>query len=422
MPKTASSRKVLFIAYYFPPLGMGGTQRIAKFCKYLAREGWHVSVITVKPIAYYAYDDSLLAELSAIRIIRTGSLDPARLLYLLRKKNGPIPPTPANGRNLLHWFLLPDPRILWAPFALWHAWLEICRNKIPYIVTSGPPHSSHLIGWFLSCFLKIRWLGDFRDTWLRAEFSQAPTAVHRCLQNALEKLVVRKAHALTAVSRGLLQELLKQGTRAEGTSHFLPHGFDHEDFAAACRKDETQFTVTYAGAISNIQDPRPLLLGFRQFVQRTALTSAEACLHFVGADLTGELEKWIDENNLASYARLAGYQPHAQAVNAMRAADLLVFIANPGTGRTIVASKTFEYLATGNPILALGEKIEGVQMLLENAVCRHCAFDDVAGIMRALLAFYAEFRTGQRPPPFRPRMEFSRAHLAQQLAKILSGM
>src|SRR5574341_2168666 len=81
-----STRRVLFVSYYFPPLGMGGTQRVAKWCKYLHRLGWQVSVITVKPVAYYAFDESLLSELEGVRIIRTGSLDPARLLYLLRRR------------------------------------------------------------------------------------------------------------------------------------------------------------------------------------------------------------------------------------------------------------------------------------------------------------------------------------------------
>ncbi len=421
MAATDSHKKILFLAYYFPPLGMGGTQRVAKWCKYLLRAGWQVSVITVKPIAYYAYDESLLAELAGVRIIRTGSLDPGRLLYLLRRKKTAAPSGASGKSTWLYWFLLPDPRILWAPFALWHAWREIRKNKISFLLTSGPPHSSHLVGWLLSRFLRIRWVSDFRDAWLREEFSQAPTILHRRWQNALEKLVVRQAHALTAVSQSLLHELMQKGRRAQNTSYFLPHGFDHENFSIQIKKNGNQFTVTYVGAISSIQDPRPLLQGYRQFVQQAHLLPEETRLHFTGADLTGALNNWIAENALAAYAQLAGYQPHAEAVKAMRSADLLIFIANPGTGPTVIPSKTFEYLAAGKPILAIGEKIEGVQILMENACCRHCAFDDIAGIMRALLAFYAEFCSGQTSSS-RPHLEFSRAHLAQQLAEILSKL
>lgn len=412
-------RRVLFLAYYFPPLGMAGTQRVAKWCKYLTREGWQVSVVTVKAIAYYASDQSLLDELAETHIIRTGSLDPARLLYLLRGKRAPQNSGGAGRGNLLYWFLLPDPRILWIPFALWRAWREIRRQQIRFIVTSGPPHASHLAGWLLSRMCNIRWVSDFRDTWLREEFSQAPTKVHRLLQRAMERFILKNAHAVTAVSPGLAAQLQETGGRPEGTTHYIPHGYDHEDFAGQPRSSDGRFCVSYVGALSHIQDPRPLLRGFRGFVQTAQLTPAEVKLQFVGADLTGNLHDWIVQHEAQAYVDLAGYLPHAAAVQEMRAADLLVFLANPGTGGTIIPSKTFEYLATGKPILVIGEKIEGAQFLLQHAHSRHCEFDAIDAIVRALLAFYKEFRVGALPAVAPPPLEFSRQQQAKRLAEIM---
>jgi len=80
------TRKVLILSYYFPPLGMGGTQRIAKFCKYLPDFGWTPIVITVKDVAYYAHDTTLMNDVQHTEIVRTHSLDPLRILAL-RKKN-----------------------------------------------------------------------------------------------------------------------------------------------------------------------------------------------------------------------------------------------------------------------------------------------------------------------------------------------
>lgn len=415
-------RRVLFLAYYFPPLGMAGTQRVAKWCKYFVREGWQVSVITVKPIAYYASDPTLLEELAGTHIIRTGSLDPARLLYLLRGKKSLQNSGGAGRGNLLYWFLLPDPRILWIPFALWHAWREMRRRQIPFVVTSGPPHASHLVGWLLSRVLPIRWVSDFRDTWLREEFPQAPTKAHRLVQQAIEKLVLRKAHAVTAVSQGLAAQLQQTGQRPQGTTHYIPHGYDHEDFVEPPRRNDDRFRISYVGALSHIQDPRPLLQGFRGFVQTAQLSSAAVLLQFVGADLTGNLHDWIVQHEIQEYVDLAGYLPHAAAVSEMRVADLLIFLANPGTGRTIIPSKTFEYLAAGRPILLIGEKIEGVQFLLQHAHCRHCEFDAVDAIVRALLAFYKEFREGTLSAAVSQPLEFSRQQQAKRLAEILMGL
>jgi hypothetical protein len=108
---------------------MGGTQRVAKWGKYLLRLGWEVTVLTVKPIAYYAFDDSLLDELKSARIIRTGSLDPARLLYLLHRKKENAGGGKEGRTSWLYWFLIPDAKILWLPIALWQAWREIRRPK-----------------------------------------------------------------------------------------------------------------------------------------------------------------------------------------------------------------------------------------------------------------------------------------------------
>ncbi len=410
---------VLFIAYYFPPMGMAGTLRVAKWCKYLAREGWQVSVVTVKPVAYHASDPSLLAEMPETTILRTGSLDPARVLYLLHGGAAPRPSGRGGMGGLLYWFLLPDPRVLWLPFAWWRAWREVRRRGIRYVVTSGPPHSCHFVGWLLARFQKVVWVSDFRDTWLREEFRQAPTRLHRALQDFLEKVIVRSAHAVTAVSQSLALQLQQTGRRAPDTTHFLPHGYDHEDFAPAVKRNDTCFHVSYVGALSQIQDPRPLLAGFRAFVDTAGLTPETVRLRLVGADLTGRLPQWIAAAELRDFVDLVGYLPHAQAVAEMQAADVLVFLANPGTGPTIIPSKTFEYLAAGKPILMIGEKIEGVHFLLQHARSRHCDFGAFDAIARALLAFYKEFCTAETgPPPVAP-VEFSRQRQAQRLAEIL---
>ena len=111
-------KKVLVLSYYFPPIGMGGTQRIAKFGKYLAEFGWEPTIITVLPISYWAIDETTLDELSHVRIIRTESLDPQRLLAKMGKKQLA---KVGSGKGLAHFvnlkilpfFLLPDTKILW---------------------------------------------------------------------------------------------------------------------------------------------------------------------------------------------------------------------------------------------------------------------------------------------------------------------
>ncbi len=416
---SCETQRVLLVAYYFPPLGMGGTQRVAKWGKYFLRLGWEVTVLTVKPIAYYAFDDSLLDELKGARIIRTSSLDPARLLYLFRRKKERSGGGKEGSTSWLYWFLIPDARILWLPFALWRAWREIRQQKIPFVVTSGPPHSSHFVGWILSKFTGVKWVSDFRDSWLQGNLLPTPTPLHRWLHRAMEKRILTEAHAVTATSQMLGDTLAGIGQRQTGTTHFLPNGYDADDFAKPVSISDQCFDVAYVGAISSFADPRTLLEGFRLFVETAQLSPAETRLHFIGADVTGKLSTWVRENGLDEYVNTGGYVPHLDAIRAMRQADLLVYLVCPGSFQALIPGKTFEYIAAGKPVLAIGDRIEGMQWLMQRAAVRHCDFDAIDAIHCALLAFYDEFYKGELSKTSSLATEFSREWQAEKLAEIL---
>ncbi|MGH7596140.1 MAG: glycosyltransferase [bacterium] len=417
-----STKRVLLVAYYFPPLGMGGTQRVAKWGKYLLRLGWEVTVLTVKPIAYYAFDDSLLDELKGAHIIRTGSLDPARLLYLFRRKNERIGGGKEGSTSWLYWFLIPDAKILWLPIALWQAWREIRQQKIPLVVTSGPPHSSHFIGWILSKIARVKWVSDFRDTWSQGNFLPIPTALHHFFHRVMEKRIVTDADVVTATSQGVADSLAAIGKRVAGATYFLPNGYDSEDFVDPPPAPDNFFDVSYVGAIASYADPSTFLEGFRLFVESAQLSPAETKLHFVGADLTGKLAAQVRQNNLEEYIDAGGYLSHREAVTAMRQADLLIYLVRPGSFQALIPGKTFEYIAAGKPVLAIGDRIEGMQLLMQHAPVRHCAFEAIDAIHCALLAFYQEFCNGELPKSSQPPPEFSREWQARKLAEIFENL
>jgi len=401
---------------------MGGTQRVAKWAKYLLHLGWEVTVLTVKPIAYYAFDDSLLDELKSARIIRTGSLDPARLLYLFRRKKERAAGGKEGSTSWLYWFFIPDARILWIPIAFWKAWREVRRQKIPFVVTSGPPHSSHFIGWLLAKIARIKWVSDFRDSWLQGNLLPTPTALHRWLHRVMEKRILTDADAVTATSQHLADILAQTGNRAADSTHFLPNGYDAEDFATPFSFTDNCFDAAYIGAISSFADPRTLLEGFRLFIETAQLSPAETRLHFIGADVTGQLVSYVHENNLGDYVNCSGYLPHREAIAEMRRADLLIYLVRPGSFPALIPGKTFEYMAAGKPVLAIGDRIEGMQLLMQHAPVRHCAFDAIDAICCALLAFYQEFCQGELSKASPPPPEFSREWQAKKLAGIFSSL
>lgn len=403
---------------------MGGTQRLAKWCKYLTRNGWRVAVITVKSIAYHAYDESMLDELQGVRVIRTGSLDPARVLHLLKGSSAPPPNAAGNGRlsRLLQWLFFPDLRVLWLPFVLWRGWREIKRNNVGIIVTSGPPHSTHLLGMLLARRLRVKWVSDFRDGWSYGDFLYAPTRSHQRLHKRLEAAVARRADLVLSVSRGLTEHLRAVGERSDNTTHFLPNGYDREDFAASEHEPNERFEITHVGALSEIADPTSLFQGFRALVDASQLAPQQIHLNFVGRDLTGRLAPLIAQYHLQDFVECSGYLPHQQAVAHLQRAELLVFIVGSKAHPHHIPGKTFEYLAARKPILLIGQNVEGMQLLQERRQCRHCHFDDSVDIASALHEYFAEWRAGRQSQRYEEPVDFSRARQAARLSEWLEEL
>jgi glycosyltransferase involved in cell wall biosynthesis len=440
-----SIRKILFIAYYFPPLGMGGTQRLAKWCKYLRRDGVQPKVVTVKPIAYYAYDESLLDDVANVEIIRTESLDPARLLFRLGRSLRAGAASYAAKRSWMSWFFVPDSRILWIPFALWQAMRLARREPLDAVVTSGPPHSSHFIGWFLKKAFggkrsrKLIWLADFRDSWAGGEVQPEPTPLHRWLNRAMQKFILRRADVVTTISLPLIDELRAYANSSEVTPHLLSNGYDPEDFSLSppmirlrpaslsaigngarhAHQLSEMFNVVFCGSATAIANPQTLLEGFRVFIDIAQLMPGMARLRFVGNDLLGTLIKQVEENRLEPFVEITGYVRHAEAVAAMQQASLLVYIAAPGTSAVTVGGKTYEYLASRRPVLCVGEPVAGLQLLRKHLPSRYCGYYEIDGIARALLAFFREFSAGELRPAQAIPEEFSRQYQASQLLALL---
>ncbi len=426
MSTSRSIRQILFIAYYFPPLGMGGTQRLAKWCKYLLRSGVLPKVITIKPIAYYAYDESLLDDVANVEIIRTESLDPARLLFHMGRSLRAGAASYAAKRSWMSWFFVPDSRVLWIPFATWQAVRLARREHYDAIVTSGPPHSSHFIGWFLKKTVgrkrsrKLVWLADFRDSWAGGEVQPEPTPLHRWLNHAMQKFILRRADVVTTISLQLIEELKTYANSLEVTPHLLSNGYDPEDFAVSSPLSEI-FTVVFCGSTTSIANPQTLLEGFRAFSEIAQLRPGMARLRFVGTDLAGTLGTQVKKNHLEPFVEIAGYVRHAEAVAAMQQASLLVYIAAPGTSAVTVGGKTYEYLASRRPVLCIGEPVAGLQLLRQHLPSRYCEYHDIDGVARAMLAFFREFTAGQLMPAQAIPEEFSRQYQASQLLALLES-
>ena len=226
------ARRLLVIAYYFPPMGMSGVQRVTKLVKYLPEFGWQPTVLTVEPGGYFAFDPSLEREVEAagIEVIRTKSIDPTRLF----KRGAAVPirreSTRRNWSEWSQWVFVPDNKIGWLPFAVHAAKRAASRKPFDAVLSSAPPYTGHLVGQRVSKALGIPLISDFRDDWVGNPRHVYPTIVHRRWHERLERGVLEHSVFSTTIN-AIIQERLQRASPASEI-RVLEQGFDPADVFA----------------------------------------------------------------------------------------------------------------------------------------------------------------------------------------------
>ena len=340
------SKTVLMVAYYFPPLGMGGVQRMAKLAKYLPRFGYDVRVLTVKPIRYPAYDPSLLDELPApVEIFRSGSRDPARISRFL-----PLPihvsasaKTFAKQKGNLFW---PDAKAGWSRPATRMAAEIAASEKIDLVLSSSPPITAHLIAMKIKKRFHLPWVADFRDFWE----SRPPEDVYRD-QERIDKSyrllddIAAAADAVTRVNNAIMRGRTDNAVTIMG-------GYDPDDFEnlPGPEKDE-YFTLCFLGTAGLLTPIEPFFAAARRLLENDSTLDRQARFVIVGANDANEIARTAARYGLADRVEQTGYLPHRQALRkASQAAVLLISLERRSGG--ILPGRVFDCLALPAPILA----------------------------------------------------------------------
>ncbi len=368
-------KKILIISYYFPPLGMGGVQRAAKFARYLPEFGWQPVVLTVKDLFYYAYDYSLLEELKDCRIIRTGSLDPLRILKIFGKCGGYLS-TKNNQKNgnknsLLNiperWLFIPDSKRLWLPFAKNTAARLIKKENIKLVFTTSPPNSSHLAGYYLKRKYGVKWIADFRDFWTPELQSDYPTGIHRSINQRLEKKVVKSADAVVSVTEGIDSHNKKLALHNKNC--IITNGLDRNDLPETGTEKKSKFIIGYMGAWNKLLDPVPFLRGFKKAAEKIPELIQNSEIRMIGRSLINESDLKTEFPDIHGLIKYYGYLEHKEALKNLSESNVLLFILSENISSSMMTGKIFEYLAFLKPVLAVTPECEAAGLLREWGDC-----------------------------------------------------
>ncbi|MCU0411844.1 MAG: glycosyltransferase family 4 protein [Bacteroidetes bacterium] len=392
-------RKVLFIAYYFPPMGLSGVQRTVKFAKYLPQYGWKPTVLTVAPTGYYAFDNTLLAEIESagVEIVRTSSLDANRMFAASK----PVKMPSERVRRLLQFggdfIFIPDTKIGWKSRAVRAGKELLARERYDLIFATAPPQTDFLIGCELKRSTGIPLVVDYRDAWLDYPFKYFPTPFHRYWHRRLERRVLKAADRVLVTHRRVKEQILRRNhTMTYHDVVILSQGFDAEDFVDVSLPKPPapgRMRITHSGTFYADRSPAVILHALTNLVAAHPRLRGRIELNLVGT-IREEDRLLVQKLNIQDMVAFQGYLPHREAVAHLVASDLLWFVIDndyqtPG--------KLYEYFGARKPILA--SVVDGyTRQLIEEYEGTACVeLNDVAAHERALLTLFDAFEHRRLP-------------------------
>ncbi|GAB3724742.1 glycosyltransferase family 4 protein [Flavobacterium koreense] len=362
----AEQKKLLIITYYWPPAGGPGVQRWLKFVKYLPDFNVQPIVYIPENPTYPIVDEGLMSEVSEKAIILKNKIfEPYQLAGFLSKKetkkisSGIIPAAKKQSfvEKMMLWIrgnlFIPDARKFWVNPSVQYLIKYIQENNIDTIVTSGPPHSLHLIGLKLKQELGVKWFADFRDPWTTIGYHKALklSSYSDKKHKALEHQVLNTADTIIVTSKTTKTEFQAITNKP---IEVITNGYDVENVPKQTLDEK--FTLAHIGSFLSDRNPKILWESLQELISENELFKTHFQLKLIGK-VSQEILDSISEFKLDSYLNNLGYVSHSEAIKHQKASQVLLLIEiDSEETKSIIPGKLFEYMVSERPIIAIGPK------------------------------------------------------------------
>ncbi len=429
--------KILIISYYWPPSGGAGVQRWLKFAKYLRDFDWEPVIYTPLNPEFPAIDDTLAKDIPAgIEVIRTSIWEP----YVFYKKiTGKKPLTKINSgflndkkspgliEKLSVWIrgnlFIPDARKFWIKPSVRFLLKYLKDNPVDAIVSTGPPHSMHLIALGIKERLKIPWLADFRDPWTDIDYYKDLniSAFADKKHKRLELKTIKSCDAMLVVSRAMKENYGKMGGR---NIHVITNGFDPADMDFSEEIRDTKFSVSHIGTLPpslNLKGLWEVLSDLSEAVPDFRSNLEIKLIGKVDSAVTNDIAAF----NLTDQYTGIGYVTHDKAASLMKQSAILLLAINKDSpnAKGILTGKFFEYLASGRPIIAIGPSEGDLAHILKETEAGYISdYNDLNHIKEIILKLYEKYLCNDLTNNTKGIEKFTRKSLTAELASVLNKM
>jgi glycosyltransferase involved in cell wall biosynthesis len=442
-------KKVLIITYYWPPSGGAGVQRWLKFVKYLREFGWEPIVYTASNPESPTNDDSLQKDIPKdLKVLKTEIWEPYLFYKKLmgQKRHEKINAAflteskkPKRFEQLAVWvrgnFFIPDARKFWIKPSAKYLIEYLKKNPVDAMVSTGPPHSMHLIAKAVKEKTNIPWMADFRDPWTEIDFYSKLrlTSMADSKHKKLELEVLNKAEIICGIGWNLLdglENIFKKNVRRKYTDEmhakfkFIPNGFDLEDYDSIGEVQlDKKFTMAHIGMLDKTRNHPALWKALAELINENPAFAADLEIKFVGkVDIA--VQEDIERYKLSSYINKIAYLSHQEVTVVQKKAQvLMLFINRTPNAMGIVTGKLFEYIAARRPILCIGiEGGDATRIINETKTGLFADFDDIGAMKENILYFYTQYKHGNLASEGVNIERYSRKSLTREVANALNSI
>ena len=429
-------RKVLIITYYWPPSGGAGVQRWLKFVKYLRSFGWEPVIYTPSNPEFPSIDESLAQDIPEdIEVIHTPIWEPyifyKKLIgaaknerinagFLSEKKR------PGMAERFSIWvrgnFFIPDARKFWIKPSVKFLTNYLKTHSVDAIVSTGPPHTMHMIALGVKRNTGLPWLADFRDPWTNIDFYHelmlakwADRKHHR-----QELSVLKEASEVVVISRSMEIDFLKIYDR---NYTVITNGFDSADVADVEVALDRKFSIAHIGTMVKTRNPQALWEALNSLVRDISGFSDDLEIKLVGSVDFSVMDS-IAKAGLEAFVNKIPYLPHNKVVEVQQQSQVLLLLINDTpNAKVILPGKFFEYMAAKRPILCIGPLDGDAAQVIEDVkagiVIEKNNQEEMQNVIHEL---YRKFKSGELSISSKDIEKYSRKSLAEKMAERLDAI
>jgi glycosyltransferase involved in cell wall biosynthesis len=429
-------KRVLIITYYWPPSGGAGVQRWLKFVKYFRQFGWESVVYTPENPEAPVIDNSLEKDIPEnLEILKRPIWEPYTFYkkFIGQKKDQKVnagflseTAKPKLTENLSVWirgnFFIPDARKFWIKPSIKFLTKYLKENPVDAIVTTGPPHSMHMIGLGLKKKLNLPWLADFRDPWTNIDFygdlKLSGWADRKHHQKEFD--ILRNADEVSVISDGMAQDFEAIHKRKY---QVVTNGFDEDDNPVMEIMPDAKFSVAHIGTMVKTRNPLALWKALSYLIEKDKLFKELFELKLVGkVDI--DVRNSIREFGLEGFVKTIDYLPHDEVVTEQKKSSVLLLIINDTpNAKLILTGKFFEYLSSQRPILCIGPQDGDAAKIINNTNSGFvCEYHDSSEIREAISELFNDFEKGSSRFKSENIQKYSRKSTTARIAEILDGI